>query len=137
MECWNVIREPSNDDFERVFSMFRRLSSKIDRRQFLRGSSASLALPMFESRTSVVAGDQDGGHESERESLHAKRFVCVSPDYGVYPDAFFPEDSGRDYEMPKTLKMMERHREELTVFSHLDHPGVGAGTLAHAPFSTE
>ena len=122
-----MISEPSNDDFEKVFSMNRRLSNKIDRRQFLRSSSVGLALPMFESGTSVVAGDQDRERESELESLHAKRFVCVSPDYGVYPDAFFPEDSGRDYEMPKTLKVMERHREELTVFSHLDHPGVGGG----------
>ncbi|MBP87399.1 MAG: hypothetical protein CMJ64_11865, partial [Planctomycetaceae bacterium] len=43
------------------------------------------------------------------------------------PGGFFPEQTGADYEMPALLKSLERHRRELTVFTNLDHPGVGGG----------
>ncbi|OUT60920.1 MAG: hypothetical protein CBB71_06555 [Rhodopirellula sp. TMED11] len=92
-----------------------------DRRVFLRGFGVSLALPMLESLQPAAIADERG------PTATAKRFVCVAPDYGIYPQAFFPRETGRNYKMPDTLKMMERHREDMTVFSHLDHPGVGGG----------
>lgn len=92
-----------------------------DRRVFLRGVGVSLALPMLESLQPAAIADEQG------PAATAKRFVCVAPDYGIYPQAFFPRETGRNYKMPDTLKMMERHREDMTVFSHLDHPGVGGG----------
>jgi Protein of unknown function (DUF1552) len=96
---------------------------RIDRRLFLRGTGVSLVLPMLESlRPAANAHEQ-----STEDSAPAKRFVCVAPDYGIYPPAFFPEQTGRDYEIPGTLKMMERHRQDMSVFSYLDHPGVGGG----------
>ncbi|HAD60322.1 MAG TPA: hypothetical protein DCG12_13850 [Planctomycetaceae bacterium] len=97
--------------------------SGIDRRLFLRGTGLSLALPMLESLQPVAAAQP----QEARGDAPAKRFVCVAPDYGIYPPGFFPEKTGREYEMPDTLKMMERHRNEMSVFSHLDHPGVGGG----------
>ena len=96
---------------------------RIDRRHFLRGSGVSLALPMLESLTPTAPA----GELSAEDSAPAKRFVCVAPDYGIYPPGFFPEQTGRGYAMPDTLKMMERHRDEMSVFSYLDHPGVGGG----------
>ena len=95
----------------------------IDRRLFLRGTDISLALPMLESLQPALAADSQG----KRGDAPARRFVCVAPDYGIYPPAFFPKQAGRDYVMPDTLKMMERHRSDMSVFSHLDHPGVGGG----------
>jgi hypothetical protein len=52
-----------------------------------------------------------------------KRMICLSNNYGVYPKAFFPQPDqvGRDYDMPATLKPLERHRQDFTVFSNLDH----------------
>lgn len=96
---------------------------RIDRRHFLRGTGVSLALPMLESLTPTAPA----GELSAEDSAPAKRFVCVAPDYGIYPAGFFPEQTGRGYAMPDTLKMMERHRDEMSVFSYLDHPGVGGG----------
>ena len=96
---------------------------RIDRRHFLRGTGVSLALPMLESLTPTAPA----GELSAEDSAPAKRFVCVAPDYGIYPPGFFPEQTGRGYAMPDTLKMMERHRDEMSVFSYLDHPGVGGG----------
>ena len=99
------------------------LPGQPDRRHFLRGAGASLALPMLESLQPVVTANE----RAIKDKAPAKRFVCVAPDYGIYPPAFFPEQAGPDYEMPGTLKMMERHRQDMSVFSHLDHPGVGGG----------
>ena len=96
---------------------------QVDRRLFVRGAGVSLALPMLESLTDAASGAE----QSNDDTAQANRFVCVAPDYGIYPPAFFPEQSGRDYTMPESLKMMQRHRGDMSVFSHLDHPGVGGG----------
>lgn len=87
-----------------------------DRRTFLRGLGVSLALPMFE--TFAV---------TKKTPAAAQRFVCASPNYGMYPGGFFPEETGASYAMPALLKPMEEHREDLTIFTNLDHPGVGGG----------
>ena len=89
-----------------------------DRRNFLRGLGVSIALPAFDS---LHAANED------RSSANAKRFVCVSPNYGMNPGGFFPEKTGADYEMPTLLKPLQPHRADLTIFTNLDHSGVGGG----------
>jgi len=92
--------------------------NQLDRRTLLRGVGVTIALPTFDSfRVAATV----------HSTPHAKRFVCVSPIYGMNPDGFFPKSVGRDYEMPTLLKSMEPHRKDLTVFTNLDHPGVGGG----------
>ncbi len=87
------------------------------RRTFLRGVGVSIALPAMESFSAPAAS-------TTRE---AKRFVCVAPNYGVYPGNFFPEKTGADYELPVLLKPLEKHRKDFSIFTNLDHPGVGGG----------
>ena len=87
-----------------------------DRRTFLRGVGVTLALPALET-FAAPTGKSDA----------ARRFVCVSPNYGMYPGGFFPGETGKDYQMPSLLESLEPHRENLTIFSNLDHPGVGGG----------
>ena len=87
-----------------------------DRRTFLRGVGVSLALPAFETFAAAA------GPPSK-----AKRFVCASPNYGMYPGTFFPVKTGGNYAMPSLLAPLEEHRDDLTIFSNLDHPGVGGG----------
>lgn len=72
-----------------------------------------MALPMLEA---MGAGEKP-----------AKRFVCLSNNYGVYQKAFFPDSTrtGADYAMPETLKPLEKHRADFTVFSNLDHGFTG------------
>ncbi len=91
---------------------------KLDRRTFLRGLGVSIALPAFDS---LHAKNEINPSEN------AKRFVCVSPNYGMNPGGFFPERTGADYVMPLLLKPLEPHRRDLTIFTNLDHPGVGGG----------
>ncbi|MBM83473.1 MAG: hypothetical protein CMJ78_23180 [Planctomycetaceae bacterium] len=91
---------------------------QLDRRHFLRGLGVSIALPTLESLHAA---------SKAKPSSSAKHFVCVSPNYGMYPGGFFPEKTGTDYEMPSLLKSLEPHRRDLTIFTNLDHPGVGGG----------
>ena len=89
------------------------------RRQFLKGAGVAIALPMLESLPSVQA--------AQKAKRPVKRFVCLSNNYGVYQKAFFPDTSqaGADYDMPETLKALEKHRKDITLFQNLDHGFTG------------
>jgi hypothetical protein len=50
-----------------------------------------------------------------------KRMVCLSNNYGIYQKAFFPTEAGRSYVLPPTLRPLEKHRKDFSVFSNLDH----------------
>ncbi|MEO1836785.1 MAG: DUF1552 domain-containing protein, partial [Akkermansiaceae bacterium] len=86
----------------------------LNRRTFLRGAGVAVALPMLEAMIPNVRA-------ARLASKPVKRFVCLSNNYGVYQKAFFPQTDGRDYELPPTLEPLEKHREQFTVFSNLDH----------------
>ena len=81
---------------------------QVDRRQFLSGLGVTMALPWLESSTMA-------------DAPRAKRLVCVGNHLGFYPGNFFPQAAGKDYVATSTLKPLEKHRDDLTVFSHLDH----------------
>ena len=83
----------------------------LNRRRFLQGTGIALTLPAFESLSLRAAP----GDKSPR------RLVCVGNHLGFYPGNFFPKDAGKDYTPTATLKPLEKHRDDLTVFSHLDH----------------
>lgn len=89
-----------------------------NRRTFLKGAGVSIALPSFEAFSETPA---------TKAADSAKRFVCVSPNYGVYPGNFFPKETGRDYDLPELLQPLVEHREDFTVFTNLDHPDVAGG----------
>ena len=95
----------------------------MDRRRFLRGTAAALALPCFESF---------GGWRVERP----KRFVCAYQPDGVpmplrqdpaYEDwSWFPHGGGRDFRLTKCLEPLAPLRERMTILSGLSHPRVRA-----------
>ena len=89
---------------------------QFDRRQFLSGLGVTLALPWLESSAMAAAP-------------WPKRLVCVGNHLGFYPANFFPKTAGRDYVPTSTLKPLDKHRDDLTVFSHLDH-GLNGGHRA-------
>jgi hypothetical protein len=95
------------------------MKNQLNRRNFLKGAGVAIALPMMESwmPSAMAAG----------KGKTVKRFVCLSNNYGVYQKAFFPSTTqvGAGYDMPETLKALEKHRKEFTVFSNLDHGFTG------------
>ena len=93
--------------------------SLLNRRFFLKGAGVSIALPMMES-LSPLRG-------ASKPKKPVKRFICLSNNYGVYQKAFFPDvnQTGADYDMPETLKSLEKHRKDITLFQNLDHGFTG------------
>lgn len=96
------------------------MRTPLNRRTFLRGTGVAVALPMLEAMIPV-------GRAATKSKQPVKRFVCLSNNYGVYQKAFFPDpdQAGKNYEIPETLKGLEKHRENFTVFSNLDHGFTG------------
>lgn len=96
------------------------LKSPLNRRSFLRASGVSLALPylsaMLPRSVNAAAG-----------SANPRRLAVMTQDLGVLHDTFFPLGAtSRNYEMPSVLAELKSIREEMTVFSHIDH-GITGG----------
>ena len=82
----------------------------INRRHFLRAGSSLLALPVLETFATPST-----------TATTAKNFVAIGTWLGWHQNAFFPKQTGRDYEIPATLSPLSAMRDEFTVFSGLDH----------------
>ena len=95
------------------------MPNRLDRRTFLKGAGVAIALPIMESIRPRPL-------EAAETKKPVKRMVCISNNYGIYPQAFFPKEAGTDFEMPSTLEPLTKHRKDFTVFSHLDH-GISGG----------
>lgn len=95
----------------------------LNRRRFLQGTGIALALPLMESQLSRAG---------EQLDPNPRRLVCIGSHLGYYPGGFFPETDGKNYKTSPTLKNIDAHRNEFTVFSNLDdgmtggHKGVQA-----------
>ena len=86
----------------------------LDRRNLLHGAGVALALPFLESSSRSAAA-------LSNKNDRPRRLVCVGNHLGFYPGNFFPQTAGKNYVPTSTLKPLEAHRDDLTVFSHLDH----------------
>jgi hypothetical protein len=101
--------------------MIKRKSHSLERRRFLQGAGLSLALPFFESRAFAAS-----------QTVRSKRILAIGNHLGFYPGAFFPEQAGMDYRSSPTLKNIEKHRKDFTVFSNLDDGAHGGHSGVHA-----
>lgn len=65
-----------------------------------------------------------------------RRMVCIETNMGILPQFFFPEKPGKDYALSPYLERLKAHRDQLTVFSGVSHPGVTGGHAAEKCFLT-
>ncbi len=84
----------------------------MNRRNFLRAGAATLALPALESFSAPITSKVHAG---------PKNFVAIGTFLGWHQNAFFPRQTGRNYDMPETLSPIASLRDEFTIFSGLDH----------------
>lgn len=86
-------------------------TQRLNRRTMLRGTGgALLALPYLDAMGAPIA-----------TSEVPMRMACVGLNFGFVPQLFFPEQTGRDYELTDRLKPLRKLRDDFTVFSGLDH----------------
>ncbi len=101
-------------------------TNTLDRRDLLRGAGIALTIPFLESSFTHARA------ASARDTTQPRRLVCIGSHLGYYHGSFFPETAGKNYETSPTLKNIDAHRDDFTVFSNLDdgmtggHKGVQA-----------
>lgn len=88
------------------------------RRTFLKAAGVSIALPFMDSNASAA---RPGPKPMSDPKM---RMVCISSALGMNPQAFFPKSFDDDYALSPTLKSLADLRNDFTVFSHMDHPGI-------------
>lgn len=100
----------------------------LSRRTFLRGAGVALALPMLDamSRAHAAAADRE----------IPRRMVAIETNMGILPQFFFPEKTGRDYELTPYLEKLASLRDRFTVLSGTSHPGVTGAHAAEKCFLT-
>ena len=101
----------------------------ISRRTLLRAAGATIGLPLLEAMMPAFA-------KAEAAKKIPRRMVCIQTNMGIMPQFFFPEKAGADYAATPYLEMLAAHRQQMTVFSGVSHPGVAGGHVAEKCFIT-
>ncbi|MBL8212364.1 MAG: DUF1552 domain-containing protein [Bryobacterales bacterium] len=89
----------------------------LPRRSVLKGAGVTLALPLLECMTPIVA----------KAAEPPRRMLILMNNLGMLPKFFFPQTAGKDYEASPYLSLLADCRKEFTVFTGLSHPGVTGG----------
>lgn len=95
----------------------------------MKGAGVLLALPILPSLPRKLAQASEVRDGAPDISTPPKRLVCIGNEFGMYPEAFWPKSAGANYELSPLLKPLEPHKQEMTVFSNLDH-GLKGGHFA-------
>lgn len=86
--------------------------TSLNRRTFLKGTGATVALPFLSAMTPAFA----------KAAAAPKRFVAMNAGLGFHAPNFIPTEAGANYKAPIYLQQLEKHRKDFTVFSGLSHP---------------
>jgi hypothetical protein len=103
---------------------------KLNRRTFLHGAGVAMALPLLDAMKATVRAAGDPVRAVKR------RMVCINTPLGIHPEYFFPEKTGRDYELSPYLDVLKEFRDDFTVISGLSHPDVGPSHASQSSFLT-
>src|SRR6056297_1344444 len=102
------------------------LKRRVRRRALLRGSGVSIALPWLDCMQPALAA----------EISQPKRFLGVLNYFSFHTPLLFPSDEGFDYTPSPYLELLQRHRQDFTIISGLNHPDVRDGHASDKSFFT-
>lgn len=110
------------------------IGKHIDRRTFLRGAGAAVALPYLDAMRPAFAAARNQAIDAPT------RLAFVYIPNGVIQEAWTPAEEGSSFEFTRILESLEPHRNDLLVLSGLTHNngralGDGAGDHARAASS--
>jgi len=97
----------------------------LNRRHVLRGMGVSLALPLLDCMRPLCAAEKDA---------RPRRGVFIYLPNGVNTNDYELATAGKDYELSRILKPLEKHRASVTPISGLYHPN--AFGIAHSATQT-
>lgn len=101
----------------------------VSRRQFLRGASVALGLPLLDAMMPAFS-------RAASSTPVPRRMLGICNNLGLLPENFFPTQAGRDYQASPYLDILKAHRDQFTVFSGVWHPDVDGGHPADNCFLT-
>ena len=89
------------------------MTTQFNRRRFLRGTGALIALPALES----IGFRRFASAAEGSPAKPPKRMVFLGFGFGVTQETWFPnvEQTGADYDLPEGLAPLARHRSDFTV----------------------
>ena len=105
-------------------------SADFSRRRFLRGLGACVALPAFESLSSVtlLAGDPASVQKLATTASGAPlRTAFVYFPNGAIPSSWWPKSEGSDFALNQTMQPLTPFREHLQILGGLEHLNATAG----------
>jgi hypothetical protein len=97
--------------------MILNLRPTLDRRTFLRGASALIALPLLES---MIPRGRAGAMVNAAKS--PVRLMFIHTESGMWMDAFKPKTFGSEFELTPTLEPLADFKSDFTVCTGLYHP---------------
>ena len=114
-------------------------ASALARRDFLRATGVTLALPLLESlapwTTRAAAAAATSGTASTAPGP-IRRLVAICTTLGIHAEHLFPAQPGRDFALTPYLEPLRELRRDFTVFSGVSHPDVDGGHSSEASFLT-
>jgi len=89
------------------------MKNQLNRRHFLRGSGALIALPALES----IGFRQFASAAANTPATPAKRAIFLGMGFGVTKETWYPDpkQTGAGYELPPGLAPLARHKSDFTV----------------------
>ncbi|QDU82347.1 hypothetical protein Pla110_41020 [Polystyrenella longa] len=103
--------------------------NKLNRRRFLKGLGVTVSLPWLES----IASRSVRGEEPVEPP---QRMLMISNNLGILSTPFFPENTGKDYQLSPYLNELADFRNDFSVISGLSHPDVAGGHSTENCFLT-
>lgn len=123
--------------------MSARNNPALNRRRFLRGVGAGIAIPTFASLVPIRQAVAEAVAPATTETGAPLRMAFMSIPNGVQQDHWFPKGVGTDFTLNETMKPLEPLKEQLQVISGLKHEhatpgndGAGDHARANATFLT-
>ena len=103
--------------------------ASLNRRHFLRGLGACLALPAFDSLIGSASGAAPDALKNVAASATGvpRRMAFVYVPNGVIQDQWWPDGEGTNFTLKPTLQPLESVKQHLQVYGGLDHVNATAG----------
>lgn len=102
-----------------------------ERRRFLQATGVAIAIPSLDSLIGPLTAKASVPRDAK-----PRRFLGICNNLGLLPEEFFPKKEGKDYEPSLYLKLLQKHRDDFTVFSGVSHPNVDGGHPSDISFLT-
>lgn len=101
----------------------------LDRRRFLKGVGASVAIPAFTSLIpfSVAVAETSAAAAATTATGAPLRMAFMSIPNGVQQDHWFPDGEGKEFKLNSTMKPLQSVKEHIQVISGLNHENATAG----------